>query len=57
MVFEGLAGAVVLVLDIWAIVKIFQSSASGVGKFLWALLIVILPVLGLVIWFLAGPKK
>lgn len=55
--FEGLIGAILLVLDIWAIVKIFQSGASGGSKFLWALLIVLLPLLGLIIWFLAGPKK
>lgn len=53
---EFFAGAVVVVLDIWAILKIFGSSASTGAKVLWTLLIVFLPVLGLVIWAFAGPK-
>ena len=55
--FEGFFGLIILVLDIWAILKVFQSSASTAAKVLWALLIVVLPVLGLIIWAFAGPKK
>jgi hypothetical protein len=55
--FKGLLGLVVLVLDIWAIIKVFQSSASTGAKVLWTIIILVLPVLGLIIWFLAGPKK
>ena len=53
---EGLIGLVILVLDVWAIVKIFQSNASTGGKVLWTVLILVLPVLGLIIWYFAGPK-
>ncbi|MEH6527060.1 MAG: PLDc N-terminal domain-containing protein [Sneathiella sp.] len=56
MEFGGILGLIVLALDIYAIVKIFQSSASTGAKVLWILLVLILPVLGLVIWFFAGPK-
>ncbi|MEH6497696.1 MAG: PLDc N-terminal domain-containing protein [Pseudomonas marincola] len=56
MEFGGIFGLIVLALDIYAIVKIFQSSASTGAKVLWILLVLILPVLGLVIWFFAGPK-
>lgn len=52
----GILGLVILILDIWAIVKIFQSSASTGAKVLWTLLIILLPILGLIIWFLLGPK-
>ena len=52
----GLLGFVVLVLDIWAIVRVIVSGASVGAKILWSLLIIVLPVLGLVIWYLAGPK-
>lgn len=59
MLFEGtgLVGLIVLVLDIFAIVKIFQSSATAVARLLWTLLILFLPVVGLIIWFLMGPRK
>ncbi|USG60927.1 PLDc N-terminal domain-containing protein [Sneathiella marina] len=56
MEFGGIFGLIILALDIYAIVKIFQSSASTGAKVLWILLVLILPVLGLIIWFFAGPK-
>lgn len=52
----GILGLIILILDIWAIVKIFQSSASTGAKVLWTLLIIVLPVVGLIIWLLLGPK-
>ncbi len=51
----GLGGLVVLVLDIWALVNILQSGARPVEKVIWILLIFVLPLIGFVIWFLAGP--
>ena len=54
---NGLWGLVVLVADIWAIVNIFQSSATTGRKVLWTVLVVLLPVLGFIIWFFAGPKS
>ena len=53
----GLLGLIVLVLDIWAIVNIFQSSASTGSKVLWIAVVLILPVIGLILWFLLGPKS
>jgi hypothetical protein len=53
----GLLGLVVLVLDIWAIVKVLGSAATTGMKVLWILIILILPVLGLILWFLMGPKS
>jgi len=54
---EGLIGLLVLIADIWAIIQIVQSGASTGGKILWILLIIILPVIGFIIWLLAGPRK
>lgn len=45
----------ILVLDIFAIVKIIQSSASGAEKILWILAVLIFPLVGMVVWFFAGP--
>jgi hypothetical protein len=53
---EGLVGLVILALDIWAILKIIGSSASTGAKVVWILLILFLPLLGLIIWYFAGPK-
>lgn len=52
----GILGLLVLILDIYAIIKTLQSGASTGAKVVWTLLILLLPVVGLVIWFLAGPR-
>lgn len=53
---NGLWGLIVLAADIWAIVNILQSGVSTGKKVLWTLLVILLPVLGFIIWFFAGPK-
>jgi hypothetical protein len=53
---KGLIGLVVLALDVWAIIQVLKSSASTGMKALWTLIIVFLPLLGLIIWFFAGPR-
>jgi hypothetical protein len=52
----GLFGLILLVLDIWAVVSTVQSGASTGGKVLWILLILIFPLVGFLIWLLAGPR-
>lgn len=52
----GLGGLIILALDIWAIVSIVSSDASTGRKVLWTLLVVILPVVGFIIWLIAGPR-
>jgi hypothetical protein len=52
----GLLGLLILIADVWAIVNIFQSPASTGSKVLWTVLVLLLPVLGLIIWFFAGPR-
>ena len=53
---SGILGFIVLLLDIWAIIKIFGSSAGVGPKILWTLLVVFLPVVGLILWWFLGPK-
>lgn len=57
MEFSGIAGLIVLVAVIYAIVMIVQSSAKGIEKLIWALVVFFLPLIGLVIWYFAGPGK
>ena len=52
----SLFGLLILIADVWAIVNIFQSPAGTGTKVLWTVLVLILPVLGLIIWFFAGPR-
>ncbi|MBF6647654.1 MULTISPECIES: PLDc N-terminal domain-containing protein [unclassified Methylobacter] len=52
----GFLGFIILVLDIWAIINIMKSAATTGMKVLWVVLILLLPVVGLVIWWFAGPK-
>ncbi len=53
---HGLWGLLVLAGDIWAIINIMQSSASNGKKLLWALLVILLPLLGLILWYFLGPR-
>ena len=49
-------GVIVFVLDVWAIASVINTNESNGTKLLWILIIAILPVLGLIIWYFAGPK-
>lgn len=47
----GIIGLLVLVLDIIAIVSVIKSGMDTVMKLLWVLLILLLPVVGMVLYF------
>jgi hypothetical protein len=52
----GLFGLIILIADVWAVMKTIGSPGSTGNKVFWTVLILILPVLGLIIWLLAGPR-
>ncbi|WP_373088416.1 PLD nuclease N-terminal domain-containing protein [Zhongshania sp.] len=52
----GVFGFLIFIADIWAILNIVQSKESSATKLLWIVLILFLPVLGLAIWWFAGPR-
>ncbi|MGC1953724.1 MAG: PLDc N-terminal domain-containing protein [Gammaproteobacteria bacterium] len=52
----GLFGFILLVLDVWAIVRTVQSNAGTGAKVLWIVLIVLLPLLGFILWLVFGPR-
>ena len=54
--YSGILGLLILAGDIWAIINIFQSSTSNEKKLLWILVVVLLPLLGLLLWFFLGPR-
>ena len=53
----GLLSLVILVLDIIAIVDIVKSSVDTGKKVLWVLLVLVLPVIGMILYFVIGKKK
>lgn len=50
----GLLGLIVLVLDVIAIVSVLGGTASVGHKVLWVVLILLLPVLGMILYYLIG---
>ena len=52
----SLFGILVLIGDIWALINILQSSAANDKKILWVIVVVLLPLIGLILWFFLGPK-
>jgi hypothetical protein len=52
----GLFGLIILILNVYAIVKIVQSNAGTGAKVAWIVVILLLPVLGLLLWLFLGPK-
>lgn len=55
--FNGIWGVLILAADIWAVLNIAQSSVSNEKKVLWIVLVVLLPLLGLILWYFLGPRS
>jgi hypothetical protein len=54
--YTGILGIIILILDIYAIIRIVQSGAEPLWKAIWIVVVLALPILGLILWFLFGPK-
>jgi len=50
------AAVILLLVDLWAINSVFRSDKSSGTKTMWAIVILLLPVVGLAIWGLEGPR-
>jgi cytochrome bd-type quinol oxidase subunit 1 len=57
MSFTGIGGLIILIADIYAIVMILQSSAKSIEKLVWFLVVFLLPLIGLIVWYFAGPGR
>ena len=55
-IFGGIFGLIVLVLDIFAIWDCLNKSYAIEKKILWIVLILLLPIIGLILYFLLGRK-
>jgi nicotinamide mononucleotide (NMN) deamidase PncC len=55
-IFSAAVAIIILLVDAWAIASVWRTSKTSATKMGWAALILILPVVGLVIWGIAGPR-
>lgn len=52
----GILGIIHLAIVIWVVLNVVQSSASNLAKLLWVLFVLLLPIIGVIVWFFAGPR-
>ncbi len=54
---SGILGFLILIADIVAILKITKSSVGDGKKALWIAVVLVLPILGVIVWYLMGPGR
>ena len=52
---QTLLAVIVLIADIYAILTILQTPARIEQKTVWIAIIILLPLLGVIAWYFAGP--
>jgi len=57
MFFHPIWWILITVLDIIAVVSLLKSGADTGTKILWLLLIIFLPLVGMILYFLLGPGR
>lgn len=55
--YHGIVGLLILVGDIWALINILQSGAANDKKLIWIVVVLLLPLVGLVLWYFLGPRE
>jgi hypothetical protein len=50
-----IVGIITLLLVIWALIGILQSGASPLEKLIWVIIILVIPLVGFLLWYLMGP--
>jgi|GEM_PF-409586 len=48
--------AVLLLIELWAINRVRKSAGKASSKGVWMVVIAFVPLIGLILWALAGPK-
>ena len=54
---SGILAVLVVVLDIVAICQVWRTGIEVGRKVIWSLVIVLLPVVGLIMWFVAAESR
>lgn len=52
----GILGLIVLILDVIAIVEVLKGNRAVSNKLLWILVILILPIIGMILYYVIGRK-
>ena len=52
----GIVGLLILICWIVAIVQIIQSGKDSTSKLIWILVVLFLPIIGTILWFIIGRK-
>ncbi len=55
MEFSGILGFVYLIVVIYAVLQIAQSSADNGKKAIWIAVVLVIPVAGPIAWYFLGP--
>ncbi|CAI3787324.1 hypothetical protein AHFPHNDE_00981 [Pseudomonas sp. MM227] len=55
-IFWAASAVIVLLLDAWVLTSVWRSTKSSGTKLGWTVLIFVLPLVGLAIWGIAGPR-
>ncbi|RMQ47418.1 hypothetical protein ALQ04_03880 [Pseudomonas cichorii] len=48
--------ALIVLADIWAVLRVRKSDTNSSNKLLWIVVIVAVPVIGVLLWVLTGPR-
>lgn len=54
---SSILAVLVLILDVVAIVQVMRTRIETGRKIIWSLVIVLLPVVGLIMWFVAAESR
>ena len=52
----GIIGLLVFALNIWALFNVWTSGSSVAAKLVWSIVIFALPVIGVILWLVFGPR-
>jgi Mg2+ and Co2+ transporter CorA len=53
---QGILGILLLIADVWALINVAQSKEDNTKKAIWIVLILLLPLLGVILWWFLGPR-
>lgn len=56
-VFGGLLSLIWLIIIILAIISVSKSGAGTLAKVFWIIVLIFFPLVGLIIWYLFGPRR
>lgn len=53
----SLGGLLLVLIDLWLIVNIVRTDRTTPTKLSWVLIVLLLPVIGMIAWGIAGPRS